>query len=145
AQLEAHCSDPLLNGGSAYSNIYRAGAARTRYCARDFAPDEILRHLNPLRGLILSIAYLPKIIRMTALAFLEVGLAIIDAFQGLYKRSEFLNELSFLPTRVMVCVVLRELIRFRVLLDVERGVQTIHANFLGFDEQAHRRGPRSAY
>lgn len=52
---------------------------------------------------------------------------------------------KFVPTRIGVCVLLRELIRFRVLWDVERGERVVHANFLGYDEQAHRRGPNSAF
>jgi endonuclease/exonuclease/phosphatase family metal-dependent hydrolase len=53
--------------------------------------------------------------------------------------------MAFVPARVIVCIVLREMIRFRVMLDIERGVQVIHANFLGYDEQSHRRGPSSDF
>ena len=66
-------------------------------------------------------------------------------FKGLFDREDLLKELAFVPARVLVCIVLREMVRFRVLLDIERGVQVIHANFLGYDEQAHRRGPDSAF
>src|SRR5690606_28277635 len=132
---------PLLDGGHSYSNIYRAGAARSRYCSQDLAPDEILKRLHPIKWLVLSIVYLPKIVRMTALAVLEFALAIVDVFKGLYAKENFFRELAFVPARIVIGIVLRELIRFRILLDIERGVQVIHANFLGYDEQAHRRGP----
>ena len=143
--LTKRCPDPLLKNGHCYSNIYRAGADRSRYCSQDLAPDELLRRLHPFKSLILSIIYLPKILRMICLAIVEFGLAIIDAIKGLYDREDFLVEFGFVPARVVVCIVLRELIRFRVLLDIERGSQTIHANFLGYDEQAHRRGPGSPF
>lgn len=144
-ELEKDCPEPLLKGGHAYSDIYRAGAIHSRYCSQDLAPDELLGKLHPFKSLLLVIAYAPTIFRMASLAVLEFGLAVVDAFRGLYQREDFMKELAFVPSRVMVCIVLRELIRLRVLLDIERGVPLIHANFLGYDEQAHRRGPDSVF
>lgn len=144
-ELLGKCSEPLLKGGHSYSNIYRAGSLRSRYCSQDLAPDELLRQLHPLKTILLSIIYAPRILRMIGLAILEVGLAVVDAVKGLYEREDFMREMSFVPARVIVCIALREMIRFRVLLDIERGVQTIHANFLGYDEQSHRRGPSSDF
>lgn len=143
--LGKQCSEPLLKGGRAYSNIYRAGAERTRYCSQDLAPEKFLKRLKPLKGLVLAMLYAPRILRMAGLALLEFALAVLDMFKGLYERENFLKEIAFVPSRVLVCIVLREMIRFRVLLDIELGVQVIHANFLGYDEQAHRRGPDSAF
>jgi endonuclease/exonuclease/phosphatase family metal-dependent hydrolase len=144
-ELQEHCPEPLLKGAHAYSNIYRGGAERTRYCSQDLAPDELLRRLHPFKSLLLVLVYLPKILRMIGLAIMEVVLALADAVKGLYAREDFVKEMGFVPARVVVCILVRELIRFRVLLDIERGTQVIHANFLGYDEQAHRRGPGSAF
>jgi endonuclease/exonuclease/phosphatase family metal-dependent hydrolase len=145
AQLQEQCADSLLKCGHAYSNIYRAGATRTRYCSQDLAPDELLRRLHPFKSLLLLLVYLPKILRMIGLTVVEFVLALADAVKGLYDREDVWMEIGFVPARVVVCILLRELIRFRVLLDIERGTQVIHANFLGYDEQAHRRGPDSAF
>ncbi len=144
-ELLKACPEPLLQGGNGYSNIYRAGAARSFYCSRDFAPAEIWRRLKLFRLLLLCIVYLPKIVRMAALAVVEIALAVFDAVGGLFNRQNLFKELAFVPARVAVCVVLREAIRFRVLLDIERGERLMHANFLGYDEQSHRRGPSSAF
>lgn len=144
-ELLETCPQPLLQGGTAYSNIFRGGARHTHYCSRDMAPQEILRRMNPFTWLFIAIVYAPKILRMLALAVIEFGLALLDAVRGFYEREGVFRELAFVPARVMVCVVGRELIRFRVLLDIERGVRVIHANFLGYDEQAHRRGPGSGF
>lgn len=139
-------AEPLLKGGRSYSNIYRAGAERSRYCSKDLAPDELLRKLHPLKSLLLVVAYAPRFLRILALGLVEVGLAVADAVKGmLFKKQDLLLELGFIPARVVVCSLVRELIRFRVLLDIERGAQVIHANFLGYDEQSHRRGPGSAF
>jgi endonuclease/exonuclease/phosphatase family metal-dependent hydrolase len=145
ATLERQCPDPLLKDGCSYSNIYRAGAEFSRYCSQDMAPEKFLGRMSFLKGLIIAIVYAPKILRMAGLSVLEFGLALMDMCKGLYEREDFLKELAFVPSRVLVCIMLREMIRFRVLLDIERGVQVIHANFLGYDEQAHRRGPDSAF
>ncbi|HKK18962.1 MAG TPA: endonuclease/exonuclease/phosphatase family protein, partial [Opitutales bacterium] len=145
AKLEQEAGPALLAGGRSYSNVYRAGAARSRYCAEDFAPNEILRKLHPFKSLLLSVVYTPKILRMFGLALVEFALALVDLFKGLYRRRNFVKEFQFVPSRVGVCVVLRELIRFRIMLDIERGERVVHANFLGYDEQAHRRGPDSGF
>lgn len=143
--LQERCPAPLLKGGHAYSNIYRAGADRTRYCSQDLAPDELLKRLHPFKSMLLILVYLPRILRMIGLAVVELVLALADAMKGLYEREDFMKEIGFVPARVVVCILVRELIRFRILLDIERGTQVIHANFLGYDEQAHRRGPDSAF
>ncbi len=145
AELTARGNDPLLKDGSAYSDIYRAGASRSRYCSQDLAPDEILRRLHPFKTLLLCLAYAPTILRMAGLVFLECGIAVIDAVKGLRQHEQAIPEIAFIPARVVVCILLREAVRFQVMLDIERGAPVVHANFLGYDEQAHRRGPGSAF
>ncbi|MCW1886001.1 endonuclease/exonuclease/phosphatase family protein [Luteolibacter flavescens] len=144
-ELRSRNEEPLLQDGSSYSNIYRAGASFTRYCSQDLASTEVMRRANPLKWFVLGIAYLPKLLRMAGLAALEFVIAIADAFKGLYAREKALSELLFVPARVVVCIILREAVRFRILLDIERGVPVIHGNLLGYDEQSHRRGPRSEF
>ncbi len=149
AQLESEllekCPEPLLKDGHAYSNIYRAGAPRSWYCAQDLAVSVILNKSRPLKWLFLSVVYIWKILRMAGLALIELCLALIDCARGLFEKEDLMKELVFVPARIGVCILLREFIRFRVLLDIERGVRVIHANFLGYDEQAHRRGPDSDF
>jgi endonuclease/exonuclease/phosphatase family metal-dependent hydrolase len=144
-ELSARCKDPLLKDGHVYLDIYRAGAADSRYCSQDTALHEILKRQQPYKWLILGIIYAPKILRMIALVLLEFGLSVIDSVKGIYERERYINEIGFIPARVFFSIVLRELVRFRVMLDVEHGVRVIHANFVGYDEQAHRRGPDSTF
>ncbi|MEI8343212.1 MAG: endonuclease, partial [Verrucomicrobiota bacterium] len=125
--LQSQCPEPLLKRGRSYLNIYRAGAEYSHYCSQDTASREVMRRLHPVKWLILSIVYAPKILRLIALALLEFGLAVVDAVKGLYEREDFIREMLFVPSRVFFCLVLRELIRFRVMLDIEQGVQVIHA------------------
>lgn len=144
-KLREKCPHPLLDGAHAYSDIYAAGAAESWYCSRDFRTKSFLRGINPVKWLILMVLYFVKVLRIAVLAVIEFGLAIVDVFKGLFEHEDFVRELLFVPARVLICSALREFIRFCVLLDVERGVRVIHANFLGYDEQAHRRGPQSAF
>ncbi|MFN2268208.1 MAG: alkaline phosphatase family protein, partial [Desulfonatronovibrio sp.] len=64
---------------------------------------------------------------------------------GIVRGKKFFKELIFIPSRVIVCILLRELVRFRIKMDVNRGVPIICANFLAYDEQSHRRGPNSRF
>jgi endonuclease/exonuclease/phosphatase family metal-dependent hydrolase len=138
-------SEPLLQGGTSYSNIFAAGADEARYCVQTMKLESLLRSASPLRLLVVIILYFSKIIRIVAYALFELGLAVNDFFGGMAEKRNFFKELKFIPTRVFISVILRELIRFRVKLDIKKGVRIIHANLVGYDEQSHRRGPDSAF
>lgn len=144
-RMVAEGAEPLFEGAHVYSNIYRGGAAESHYCSADLTVGELKKQLNPLKGLLLGLVYLPTILRVSGLALLEVFIAIWDVIGGTIKHGNLLDELGFVPARVGICLAAREAIRFRILLDIERGVPVIQANFLGYDEQAHRRGPDSAF
>ncbi|MFD0893756.1 endonuclease/exonuclease/phosphatase family protein [Luteolibacter ambystomatis] len=144
-ELRRECGKPLLDGAHAYSDIYVAGAARSWFCSRDFALREIWKRVNVLKWLVLSALYFVKLLRIAGLAAVELVLAFVDVARGLFRNQDLRKELSFVPMRVIICSVVREFIRLHILLDIERGVRVIHANFLGYDEQAHRRGPGSAF
>src|SRR5690606_26319128 len=76
---------------------------------------------------------------------LEIGLALRDFFRGQVKGHDFFNELKFVPTRVAISIVLRELCVIGGKIDLSRGMPIVHINFLGYDEQSHRRGPSSRF
>lgn len=143
--LEEQCPTPLFSGGTAYSNIYRGGADFSRYCFEDLGPDTIFKNAHPLAWLVLPVLYAPRFLRMIGLGLLEVVIAFTDAIGGLFQRRSLGKELGFVPVRVLVCILLREAVRYRMLLDIDRGVRVIQGNFLGYDEQSHRRGPSSRF
>ncbi len=145
AALLEQTGDPLLAGGRSYSNIYRGGAEQARYCIQTMKLSGFFREVHPVKGAVLLCLYAGKLLRVAAFAGVELCLAIMDCVRGVIKRKNIIKELSFIASRVGVVVVLRELIRFRVKLDVISGAPIIHANFIGYDEHAHRRGPDSAF
>src|SRR5690606_9873392 len=84
-------------------------------------------------------------LRLLALLPLEFIIALGDAIRGISRGQGWKRELIFVFTRVFICVGLRELVTLGAKIDLARGLPIIHVNFLGYDEQAHRRGPDSAF
>lgn len=135
----------LLKGGSSYSNIYSGGAEEARYCVQEMGLNSFWKATHPLNLALLFLIHITKVFRIIMYGVIEFGVAVGDFFRSIFHRAHPLKELKFIFTRVAVCAVLRELVRFRVKLDVSRGMRIIHANFVGYDEQSHRRGPSSAF
>ena len=137
--------EPLLKGGSAYSNIFTGGASETHFCPSAIGWGEVLRAANPLTLIFLIVTNAYSIVRIIALLILEFFLAISDFVSGVVDGRDLLKEFKFVPTRVAICILLRELITIGAKIDITRGLPVIHLNFLGYDEQAHRRGPSSGF
>jgi endonuclease/exonuclease/phosphatase family metal-dependent hydrolase len=77
--------------------------------------------------------------------FFEAFLAIGDFFRGIITGKNLGKELKFIPSRVAICILLRELITIGAMIDTARGLPIIHLNLVGFHEQSHRRGPTSRF
>lgn len=136
---------PLLAGGSSYSNIFSGGADTARYCAETMNLESLIRAVNPIKLMVFFLLQIGKLFRILGVACLELILGVYDFFKGVGNGKNIVKELKFIPARLFVCVIIRELIRLRVKMDVTQGVPIIAANLLGYDEQAHRRGPGSAF
>ncbi|HMP06433.1 MAG TPA: endonuclease/exonuclease/phosphatase family protein, partial [Lacipirellulaceae bacterium] len=135
--------EPLLAGDASYSNIYCGGAKTTRLCAETLPEEAKELVLRPLRTLGIAALYSPTVLRIAALAAAELALAVGDMMRGLWKREDWRIEGKFLASRVGVSIVLREYVRVLLKLAIEEGTPIIGANFLGYVEQTHRRGPGS--
>ncbi len=135
----------LLEGGSAYSDIYNGGTEKSGFCSPDFGLGPYLHPFNPVLVSLLVLIHAYTILRTAVLLCMELVLAIRDFAKGIIARENFWMEVRFIPARVGICVILRELITSNVAIDLSRGLPVVHCNFLGYDEQAHRRGPSSAF
>jgi endonuclease/exonuclease/phosphatase family metal-dependent hydrolase len=135
----------LLKGGSAYSNIYTGGASESHFCAPDLGWGR--SKTPPSRWRVLAVLLLNSFsfVRMIALIVVEIVLAWVDFFRGMAQGQNPFKELKFVPTRVAICIGLREFIVAAASMDLARGLPIVHLNFIGYDEQAHRRGPSSAF
>lgn len=145
AELERNGKAPLLARGTAYGDILTGGSPEARYCTQTLELESFLRVVNPLKAVLILLLHATTVLRLTGYLLVEIGLALYDAVLGVIAHRSFFSELKFIPMRVAVCIGLRELVRFRVKNDLIRGIPLIHANFIGYDEQAHRRGPSSAF
>lgn len=149
AKLEKRNTDSgnreLLEDGSAYSDNFRGGAAESHFCPSAIGWGAALRMVNPLVLLAFLFANLYSFLRAAMLVPLELGLALRDFTRGMIRGHDIFKELKFIPTRIGICILLRELCVIGAKIDISRGLPVIHANFLGYDEQAHRRGPDSLF
>ncbi|MEW5966155.1 MAG: endonuclease/exonuclease/phosphatase family protein [Pseudomonadota bacterium] len=143
--LEEGGAEPLLREGSGYVNAYRGGAAEAHFTPAAAGWGPALRAANPLVVMLFVLGNALSFLRMLALIALELALAFVDLVRGLIEGQDFLRELLFVPTRVAVSILLRELAVIGAKIDVARGLPVVHLNFLGYDEQAHRRGPASLF
>ncbi len=144
-KLQLDGGAPLLENGSCYSNIFTGGAAEAHFCPASMGWGPALRGSNPLTLLILVVTNLYSFVRTAGLLLLELLLAVFDFARGLNQENNLWAELKFIPSRVLMVILLRELITIGVKIDIARGLPIIHLNFLGYDEQAHRRGPMSLF
>jgi endonuclease/exonuclease/phosphatase family metal-dependent hydrolase len=142
--LAQNGQSPLLAGGSAYADIYSGDAAESHFCpatmGSERSPSQRQRAM-----LLLLLGHLPSVFRMVMLAIVELFLALQDCARGVFAGRELGKELKFILNRIAVSVVLRDLVVIGARADATRGVPVIHVNLLGYDEQAHRRGPGSAF
>ena len=137
-------NEALLEGGSAY-RIFTGGAAESHFCPSSMGWGPTLRAANPLVQLAFLISNFYSFVRVGVLLLLELGLALVDFVRGLVDGQDFVKELKFIPTRVAISILLRELCVIGGKIDISRGLPVIHLNFLGYDEQSHRRGPGSLF
>ncbi|MCU0788076.1 MAG: endonuclease/exonuclease/phosphatase family protein [Verrucomicrobia bacterium] len=150
AEVEARLrqkGEGLLQGGSSWSNIYRGGAAEeeSHFCAASMGFRDLFRSRPLIRLLTFPLLHFSSLLRAVLLLGLEFCIAFRDLFRGLTRGESPLEELRAVFNRVFVCIGLRELLTIGVKIDVARGLPIIHVNFVGYDEQAHRRGPSSAF
>lgn len=144
ARLAARASGLLANGSS-WSNIFTGGAAEAHFCIATAGLDLFLRALHPLRLAGLVASHFWSVVRVLANLVAETVLALWDFARGAIAGRDLRAELRFVPERVLVSAVLREIVTAGTCVDAERGVPVIHLNLLGYDEHAHRRGPDSRF
>ena len=136
----------LLTGGSSYCNIFSGGAKEnTHFCVASSGWNAFFKALNPYSLIVLFIFNLTSIFRTIYYWVIEFILAAFDSIRGTMMGYGLREEFLFILSRLIVTVGLRELAALGVKLDIARGLPIIHANFFGYDDQAHRRGPSSRF
>lgn len=136
---------PLLAGGSAYAGIYTGGAAETHLCASILGLDDLFKASYPLRMFLIVLLSMYSWIRVGVLLAIELLLALLDVVRGLIAGEDLWREIKFIPSRVGVSILMRELATIGAKIDVARGLPIIYLDLVGYDEQSHRRGPSSRF
>ncbi len=135
----------LLEGGSSYSNVFSGGATHAMVCSVSLGFGSFLRELSVFRLIFAMLLYARSLLRTLFLMVLEFFLALIDCVHGALAGEPLLKEIKFIPARIIVSIVLRELNYIGASRDMARGTPIIHLNLLGYDEHAHRRGASSPF
>ncbi len=143
-RLEAE-GEPLLKGGASYSNIYSGGADEAHICSTTLGWSGMFSKGSPFALHLFLLFNIYGLLRTVVLLLYEFILAFYDFFRGTIAGQDLWKELKFVPSRVGVSILSRELVTAGVKLDIARGLPVIHLNLLGYDEQSHRRGPTSAF
>ncbi len=137
----------LLKDGSSWSNIYTGGASQqeSHFCGASIGLGDMWK-TGKFRNLFLFVfLHFPSFLRLVALLPVELGLSLWSAFRGVLRGHPPKREFLLVFARVFICVGLRELVMLGAKIDLARGLPIIHVNFLGYDEQSHRRGPGSRF
>lgn len=140
----AQQGEGLIEEGCVYCDIYSGGAADSSFCPATTG-WRMLEDVAFWRRLALLLMNVMSMIRIVGMSIVEFLIAVGDCLSGIAKGGDLLRELLYVPRRVIVNVVLQETISIGAEVDVTRGVRVLHANFLGYDENAHRRGPGSLF
>ncbi|MBA4146567.1 MAG: endonuclease/exonuclease/phosphatase family protein [Verrucomicrobia bacterium] len=138
----------LLTGGSSWSNIYCGGATQeeSHVCAASIGFGDMMRSKSFFSFIALMLLQIPMVLRTIGLVLFELVLAVWDVIEGVFRhRKQLHRELKFVFNRMFITIGLREVITMGAKIDLARGLPITHLNFLGYDEQAHRRGPGSAF
>lgn len=144
--LEDEAEGPgLLDGGSAYGDIFTGGAKEAHFCAAGVGWGSLLKAVNPLGIPLTILLNLHVVARAAVFAAFEFVIALVDCMRGIVAGRNIRKELMFIPLRVAVCVFLRDASAEGAKIDVARGLPVVHVNLAGFDEQAHHRGPSSRF
>jgi endonuclease/exonuclease/phosphatase family metal-dependent hydrolase len=137
--------EPLLTGGSTYASIYTGGAAERHLCAASVEWSDLFKVGRPLRMVLLFVLNFYSAIRALVLLGVELILAIWDCVAGTIAGRDLWKEIKFIPSRVGVSILMRELSTIGAKMDVTRGLPIVYLDFVGYDEQSHRRGPTSRF
>lgn len=144
-RIEKEFTNPgVLTGGSVFSSVYTGNADASLFVFSTMLAPRRWKFVFRLWDiLLLSFINIAVILKIVLLAVLELFLAVYDSVRWILKRGFIRRELEFITLRIGLTIATRELITLGAVIDIYRQVPSVYANFLGYDEHAHQRGPDS--
>lgn len=140
---------PLLEGGAVFCSIFSGGARPRRWTlsgideqlqAADFGIEQGAQWPDQLAAAMVHAATAGRIggtLGADALA------ALWDLGSQVRRVGSLQHEPQFLLRRVMTECLFAEFAANACVIEIARGTPIVYACFIGYDEYAHRRGPRS--
>jgi hypothetical protein len=142
--IAAEHAPGLLQGGAAHTSIVGGGAERTSLTLARVGRSEPRPKSRTWWDLIVvTLLNLWQILRLVGAAIVEAFIELADSIRADYEGRMVRDEWPFILVRILSNVVFREIAAHNVVLDIARGAPVIYANFAGYDELAHHRGPHS--
>lgn len=133
----------LLRHGSVYMGMAAGGAQRAVFTTSAFGRTRFPPRLTGIDAFALLILNPWRLVRAAVLTVAEVFIELYEQAIARMKRRYVAPEGIFPLTRAFTHVLFRELTTLGIRLDIFRGVPTIYANYIGYDEVAHHFGPQS--
>ncbi|HUJ25569.1 MAG TPA: alkaline phosphatase family protein [Myxococcales bacterium] len=148
AELHA-CGAPLLEGGAVYCSIFSGGALPRRWTlsgideelqAADFGIEKGAQWHDLLAAAMVHAATAGRIAGTLGA---DVAGALWEMGGWARRVGSLQHEPQFLLNRVMTECLFAEFAANACVVEIARGTPIVYACFIGYDEYAHRRGPRS--
>lgn len=137
----------LLRDGTSYFSVFSGAAKLSQFCLSglpDFKLAPLSAGFNAWDHLATALIH-----SITAMGVLGRGLweAIAGIAEGVLRVATLgrvKHEGRFFVHRLLVNAFMRELAVQGIVIDLARGIPIVYADFVAYDELAHRRGPESS-
>jgi hypothetical protein len=134
----------LLEGGTSYFSIFGGGSAPRTFCLTglvDFTLRPLCAGFNFWDHAASWMVHGVTAVSLAARLAWELGVGVVEGAARAASLGRLKHEPRFLLHRLLVAALMRELAVQGILVDMARGIPVVYADFVAYDEFAHRRGP----
>jgi hypothetical protein len=134
----------LLAGGTSYFSILDGGADLRTFCLTglvDFTLRPLCRGFNLWDHAASWMVHGVTAVSLAARLGWEVAAGVVEGARWTASLGRLKHEPRFFLHRLLVAALMRELAVQGVVVDMARGIPVVYADFVAYDEFAHRRGP----
>ena len=136
----------LLAGGTSYFSIFAGGAALRTFSLAglaDFTLRPLTRGFNAWDHAASWMVHGVTAVNLAARLGWEITAGLFEGARWTASLGRLKHEPRFFLHRLLVAALVRELAVQGLVVDMARGIPVVYADFVAYDEFAHRRGPDS--